>query len=237
MLIPLFYSFMSALSTLAGGLLPLFRPWREDSLRYLIAFAAGVMLSVAFWVMLPEIAGESSGNFLALGLGFFSLYIVEKLVLIHSCGEKECEAHTIGWVSLIGIAAESLLDGIAIAAGFALSPQLGLAVTLAVIAHEFPRGLTTSVIMMSSGYKKKVTLGALAVDALLTPVGAGLVLLGLFSGERAFQWLMAFAAGTFIYIGASDLLPEAHKRFNIKVVLCVLLGVVIIPGIELLTGI
>jgi zinc transporter ZupT len=235
-LLGLAFSFLSALSTIVGGLIPIYTRVREVGTRYLIGFASGVMVSVALLAMLPEIAEEGGINFIALALGFFSIYLVEKLVLLHSCGESECEFHTIGWTSLIGIAAESLLDGVAIAVGFSLTPAVGATVALAVIAHEFPRGFTTAVIMQGAGYRRVRVLGALAIDALFTPLGAALVLLGLFP-QSFFVPLFSFAAGTFLYVGASDLLPEAHRRFNIRVVALVMLGVVVIPLVELLTGI
>lgn len=234
MLTPLYYSLVTALATYIGGLLPLYSWLRHIQMRYVLAIASGVMLSVAFFEMLPEM-GPAEINFVALGVGFFSIYIIEKLVLIHSCGESECETHTIGLVSLIGIAVESLVDGMAIAAGFSLAPAIGIPIALAVMVHEIPRGFTTSVIMKTSGYKNRTIVLGLSVDALFCPLGAALVVFWLRTvPTNLFQLLLAFAAGTFIYIGASDLLPEAHKRFNIKVVMMVVAGVLLIPGMELL---
>ncbi len=230
------FSFLSALSTIGGGLIPIYTRVRAMDTRYLIGFASGVMVSVALLAMLPEIAQEGGINFIALALGFFSIYLVEKLVLLHTCGESECEFHTIGWTSLIGIAAESLLDGVAIVISFSLAPAVGVAVAFSVIAHEFPRGFTTAVIMQGCGYPRYKVWGALAIDSLFTPLGAALVLLGLFP-QSFYVPLFSFAAGTFLYVGASDLMPEAHRRFNILVVASVMLGVVLIPLVELLTGI
>jgi len=239
-LLGLAFSFLSALSTIAGGLIPIYTRVREMDTRYLIGFASGVMVSVALLAMLPEMAKEGGINFIALAVGFFSIYLVEKMVLLHSCPEGvmlgECEFHTIGWTSLIGIAAESLLDGVAIVISFSLAPAVGVTVALAVIAHEFPRGFTTAAIMQGAGYSRIRVLGALAIDSLFTPVGAALVLLGLFP-QSFYVPLFSFAAGTFLYVGASDLMPEAHRRFNIRVVALVMLGVVLIPLVELVTGI
>ncbi|MFQ5826671.1 MAG: ZIP family metal transporter, partial [Dehalococcoidia bacterium] len=204
-MVALVFAFISALAAIFGGLLPIYTRLRELGPRYLIGFAAGVMLTVAFLEMIPEMieeANEASVVFLAVG--FFSLYLVEKLVMIHGCPEGECEIDThthIGWVSLIGIAAESLLDGIAIAIGFSLEPTLGITIAVAVIVHEVPRGFTTVVIMKGAGYERGKVFAALGVDSLATPLGAGLVLLGLFPSGW-FPFLLAFAAGTFIYVGA-----------------------------------
>lgn len=228
---PLLLAFAAALATLLGGFLPLYTPVKKMATRYLLGFAAGVMLSVALLEMLPELAEEGGVNYLAVAAGFFLLYLVEKLGVIHSCPEGECEVHTLPWTALIGIATESLLDGAAIAIGFAINPVLGGTIALAVIAHEFPRGFTTGVIMRLGGYRQALTLGGLALDAFLAPLGAALVLLGVFP-EQFSGVLLAFAAGTFLYVGAADLLPEAHRRFNIWVVASVMVGVLLIPVLE-----
>lgn len=209
-----------------GGLLPLYTRLKEVELRYLVGFASGLMISIAFFDMLPEIKPE---NVNALAIGFFFTYLLEKFVMIHSCGERECESHTIGWTTLIGIAAESLVDGAAIATGYAVAPALGLTIALAVFVHEMPRGFSTTVIMRQSNYGNPLIYLALFIDAGFTPLG---VILAHFFPPGLFTNLLAFSAGTFIYVGASDLLPEAHRRFNIQVVICVLAGALLVPLLE-----
>lgn len=93
------------------------------------------------------------------------LRLVEQRYLVaFAGGEAECETHVMGWPALIGIAAESLIDGLAIAVGFRLAPALGLLIALAVFVHEVPRGLTTAVIMQEAGYSRIKTWVALLVD-------------------------------------------------------------------------
>jgi len=219
----LIYAFLAAGATILGGLLPIYTRIRNVEIRYTLAFASGLMISVAFFDMLPE--AEIAVNYIFLGVGFFSLYVVEKLIIIHTCGEEECEVHSIGWVSIIGIAFESIIDGLAIAAGYNVEPVLGAVITLGVIAHEVPRGFSTTIIMRNSNYSMRNTFIALFIDAFFTPLGA---LLAFVFPIKRFAALLALTAGTFLYIGASDLLPEAHKKFNIKVVLAVLLGMVVV---------
>lgn len=221
------YALIAAAATIIGGLLPLYTRIKHIELRYLIGFASGVMLSVAFFDMLPEIRPEARIDFFAIALGFFIIYAIEKVTMIHSCGEHECESHKVGWVSIIGIATESLVDGIAIAVGYLINPAVGIVIAAAVIVHELPRGFSTAVIMKAARYRKGKVLTALMIDAFFAPLGATVVLLNLFplGFERS---LLAFAAGTFLYIGASDLLPEAHKRFNIFVVASVIAGATVI---------
>ena len=226
----LLLSLVVAVATLASGLLPLASRMRAVEMRYLVGFASGAMVSIAIFDMMPEMAMRSP---LPMALGFFAIYLIEKLVLIHACGEAECESHTVGGVALIGIAAESLIDGAAIAAGYAVSPRLGLGIAGAIFVHEMPRGFTTTVIMRQAKYGLGPTLAALLVDALFTPVGA--ILAGLVP-TMAFGDLIGFAAGTFLYVGASDLLPEAHRRFNLRVVASVLVGATLIPALAGLLG-
>ena len=229
----LLFSLISAAATLLGGFLALRTGLKNIGLRYLLAFASGLIISIAFFEMIPQ-ANISSlqQNAFALGAGFFLVYLVEKLVMIHACGEKECETHAVGWVSIVGIALESLIDGVAIAAAFLANPALGIVVAAAVIAHELPRGFSTAVIMRSAKLPNVLVWGSVLADAFLTPIG---VLIAVFI-PLPIETLIAFTAGTFLYIGASDLLPEAHQKFNIQVIACVFLGVVVFFVIETLSA-
>lgn len=225
-LAPLGYALVACLAAYIGGAL-FFVLKRALSIRYLIGFAAGVMLATAFFEMMPEAELKETLGPLLLGLGFFSLYFIEKIVTIHTCPERLCETHTLGWTALIGIAFESLIDGFAIAVGYIVSPLLGVTVAIAIIIHELPRGLSTVVIMKAAGYSSTRAILALSIDAVFTPIGALFVLLNVVP-QLPMEYLLAFVAGAFIYIGASDLLPEAHRKFNIYVVLSVILGALLI---------
>lgn len=133
---------------------------------------------------------------------------------------------------MIGLGLESVLDGIAIGVGYATAPALGLFIAIAVIVHELPVGFSTSVIMITN-HGKKDTLIALFSTSFLTVVGAAIYSIfptGLFGS------VLAFTAGTFLYIGASDLLPEAHKKADWLVIISVLAGAALVPAIELLHG-
>lgn len=229
-MIPLFYTLVISAATLAGGALPMYTQLRLIEQRYMVAFTSGVMVAIALFDLIPEM---DSHNAVALLAGFFIIYLLEKLVMIHACGEAECDAHTMGWSALIGIAAESLIDGVAIAVGFRAAPALGLLIALAVFVHEVPRGLTTTVIMQEAGYSRLKVWMALAVDAGFAPLG---VLLAGFISSSAFEWLIGFTAGVFLYVGASDLLPDAHRRFNLRVVLSTVTGGGLIPFLGILLG-
>jgi zinc transporter ZupT len=220
------YALLTAAATLVGGSLPLLTRLRHLEKRYTIAFAGGAMVSIALFDLIPQM---QTHNAAALAAGFFSIYLIEKLVLIHVCGEAECEVHSITLPAVVGIATESLIDGIAIAVSYRVEPALGTLVAVAVFAHELPRGFATTVIMRGAGHVLPVTLLVLAVDASFTPLG---VLVAEIFPSAWLEPLLGFTAGVFLYVGASDLIPEAHRRFNSKVVLATLAGAALIPAVS-----
>ncbi|MAG47581.1 hypothetical protein CL617_03170 [archaeon] len=217
------YALVAGLSTVLGGLLLLYTHLKRVNVRYMIAFAAGIIISTAFFEMIPEIP---SNTLIVVGVGFFFIYLLEKIVLIHACKEEECsyKYHNVGWFSLLGLTIDNFVDGAAIAAGFLIDPLLGVTVTIAVFSHELAQGLSTAIIMRDI-YSNKRILFALLIAALLTPIGA---YVSRFFPSMIFNNILAFAAGSFLYIGASDLLPEAHEKFNWKIILSVFVGVAFI---------
>lgn len=187
--------------------------------RYVIAFAAGVLLAATFFEILPETNLKSDAGYLALG--FITFYVLEKLIMIHACGEAECHTHHIGPIAVLGMALDNVVDGAGIMVGYLIDPFLGLTITLAVVCHEIPQGMTSALIMREAKWRVGGTILALVLAGLLYPIGA---LLAGFIPSDFQQKLLAFIAGDFIYLGAGDLLPEAHRQFNWKVVASVLGG-------------
>ena len=199
--------------------------------RYVIAVAAGVLLSATFFHILPEVDLKSDSLFLALG--FVTFYVLEKVMMIHACGENECDTHRIGPIAVLGMALDNVTDGAGIVAGYKVNPLLGLAITLAVILHEIPQGMTSAWIMREARWSKPLMLATLALASLLYPAGA--LFAGLIPSEFE-QKILAFVAGDFIYLGAGDLLPEAHRRFNWRVIGLVLVGMISMYALKLLEG-
>ncbi len=197
--------------------------------RYVIAFASGVLLAVTFFEILPQANLKSDALF--LGLGFITFYVLEKLVMIHACGESECETHEIGPVAVLGMALDNVVDGAGITVGYIIDPLLGLAITIAVVFHEIPQGMASALIMREAKWSRVRTLVVLGLAGLLYPVGA---LLAGFVPPQFQEKMLAFIAGDFIYIGAGDLLPEAHRRFNLKVILSVIAGMAFVLTLRLL---
>ncbi|MEE8075405.1 MAG: ZIP family metal transporter [Candidatus Binatia bacterium] len=197
--------------------------------RYVIAFSSGVLLAVTFFEILPQANLKSDALF--LGLGFITFYVLEKLVMIHACGESECETHEIGPVAVLGMALDNVVDGAGITVGYIIDPLLGLAITIAVVFHEIPQGMASALIMREAKWSRVRTLVVLGLAGLLYPVGA---LLAGFVPPQFQEKMLAFIAGDFIYIGAGDLLPEAHRRFNLKVILSVIAGMAFVLTLRLL---
>ena len=213
------YAFIAGSSDLLSGWFALREGADKIEARYVIAFAAGVLLAVTFFEILPEVDLKSDATFLALG--FVTFYVLEKVMMIHACGETECTTHQIGPIAVLGMALDNVVDGAGIAVGYRIDPLLGLAITVAVVFHEIPQGMTSAFIMREAKWSRTRMLLALGLAGLLYPVGA---LLAELIPPQSQQKMLAFIAGDFIYLGAGDLLPEAHRRFNWKVILSMIAG-------------
>jgi zinc transporter ZupT len=223
------YAVIAGSSDLVFGWLALRERANKIQPRYIIAFAAGVLLAVTFFEILPQADLKSDALFLALG--FLTFYVLEKVMMIHACEETECETHHIGPVSVLGMALDNVVDGAGIAIGYLIDPVLGLTITVAVVFHEIPQGMTSAFIMRQAHWSRGRTFLALALAGLLYPAGA---LFGEMIPPGFQQKMLAFIAGDFIYIGAGDLLPEAHRRFNWKVILSVIGGMAFMLVLEIL---
>jgi len=229
-MIPILLAFAAGLSDLFSGLIPFRFKLEESATRYVIGFAAGTMLGAVFFEMMPEL---HPGDAAYIGLGFFLFYLLERFTMIHSCGEAECtsETHRIGWIPVLGMASDNIVDGLGIAVAYLINPVIGVIVAVSVIIHEIPQGLTTTLLLKRSGQGTRAILFALAAEALLYPIGASLSSL---VPEALNTAVLAFVTGDFLYIAASDLLPDAHKQFNVKVIFSVIAGAAAIYFLELL---
>lgn len=229
-MISILLALFAGLSDLISGLIPFYHKLEESSTRYIIGFAAGTMLGAVFFEMLPELKSEDS---LYIGVGFFFFYLLERLTMIHSCGEYECtsEVHRIGWLPVLGMASDNIIDGLGIAIAYMINPLTGIVVALSVIIHEIPQGITTTLLLERAGQKKSAILAALLIEAILYPVGASFAS---FVPDGFNTMILGIVTGDFLYIAASDLLPDAHKKFNIKVIFSVIFGAIMVFFIEFL---
>jgi ZIP family zinc transporter len=149
------------------------------------------------------------------GLGFVFLYMLERLLSVKKIrlGDswKYVRHSTGGIYGASELALHSFVDGFAIGIGFHVDFQIGILVALAVIFHDFPDGMNTVTVMLNSGNSLKSSMRMLLLDAVTPVLGATLSLfVTLF--DRYLVYLLPFFAGGFLYLGASDLLPEAHDE-------------------------
>ena len=222
----LLYGLAAGIITFVAGALPIY--FNFKGVRYIIAVSAGVVIATVFLDLLPEANLER--NAWVLALGFLLFYVIGKLTMLHSCGEVECEEHSMNMVSIMGMSLDNIIDGIAITIGYLTDPHVGFAITVAVIIHEIPQDVTATVIMKDLGYSTKRMLLPILFASVSYPIGS---YVAVFIPSEFYAPTIAFVAGTFIYIGVGDLLTEAHKKFNIKVILAVLLGFMLVFLLEL----
>ena len=183
---------------------------------YLVSFSAGALIGDAFIHLLPEATAEGFGLGISfsviLGIGaFFSL---EKLVRWRHCHlpSTKDHPHTFAYMNLVGDAVHNLIDGLIIAASYLASIPVGIATTIAVLFHEIPQEMGDFGVLIHGGFKTRKALLVNFLTALTAVLGVIIALLisGLFENIEA--WLLAFAAGGFIYIALSDLVPELHNK-------------------------
>jgi len=231
----LFYSIVAGLATLLSSYIILReKVISEKKLIYFVGFSAGALLALAFFHLIPEaMTFNSSHSLYAAVCAFVIFYLLEQQIMMHSCSEGKCSHHHIdrskGLVGLWGIMLHSLIDGALIGTGFEVSRTLGAVTALAVLVHKIPDGISVSTIMRSSGFKRQEILKGVMLVALATPIGAVLsyLLLGGVS-ESVVGLALGASAGTFIYISASDLIPETHKNVNFWNSFYVVLGILFI---------
>lgn len=183
----------------------------------LVAFSAGALLGGAFLHLMPEAieAMEVSAAFSYLLVGFIIFFLIEKLLHWHHCHEGHCDMHAFTYLILFGDGIHNFIDGLVIAASFFVSIPFGIVTTLLIIGHELPQELGDFGVLLYGGFsRRKALLFNLASQ--LTAVAGGIAGFML-SGAAGFtELLLPFAAGGFVYIAASDLIPELHKENNLK---------------------
>lgn len=221
------YGGLAGLATIIGIVIVLYHEkWARRHSLQLVSFAAGTLLAAAFVEIIPEALTLYGGALLAAFAGFVFFYLLENAVMIHSCLEGGCAEHKFSVVSMLGLGFHSLLDGVAIGVGFEIGTALGLVTTFAVLAHELPEGISATGIMLHAKAKRTKVVAYSVAVALATPLGAIASYL-LFKGAdpSILGALLAVAAGSFIYVAASDMIPETHRKFNKSNVAALLLGI------------
>lgn len=232
----LFYSFLAALGTISGIYLVLWqKKWTQQNTVYLVSFAAGVLLSIVFLNLIPEAQELTPFAYLGVLFSFLFFYFLEHSLILHRCrgdhcrGELDLHHESLGVMALLGIGFHSLIDGVVIGLGFEVSTALGILATISVILHEIPEGISTISILLYARYPQKLAIFYSWLVALATPLGA---VLGSFLFRQVNPQLVglgfSFAAGSFLYVAATDLLPETHKTYKILNMFYAFLGVILI---------
>ena len=184
----------------------------------LVAFAAGSLIGGAFFHMIPaalEATADTLGIGIAVVAGFTTFFILEQLLHWHHChrAQSDCK-QPLTYLILIGDALHNFLGGLAIAGTFLIDIRLGVTSWLAAAAHEIPQELGDFGVLVHGGWSKRRALLFNVLSGLTFLVG-GLLAYGL-SFRMDVSWLIPFAAGNFLYIGASDLVPEVNKHHDLK---------------------
>jgi len=205
-------SFVGALTLFFKGKL------LDDILFFLVAFSAGTLIGGAFLHLVPE-ALESLPQetvFLYLLAGFIAFFLLEKYLYWRHCHEDKCPVHAFTYMNLVGDAFHNFLDGVVIAGAFSASVKIGLVTTVAVILHEIPQELGDFGVLIYGGFTKARALAYNFLFALTAMLGAigGYFLIKIVSGISVV--FLSLAAGGFLYIASSDLIPELHKQKGFK---------------------
>lgn len=221
------FSIATFFSTWVGGLFALkFR----DRLHFILSFTAGVLLGVVSFEILPEIFKEANGQgidamwgMVSLVAGFLIFHSLEKFVLIHHVHEADYAAHhhpRVGVLSALSLSAHSFMDGVGIGFGFQVSKSVGILVAVAVISHDFCDGLNTVSLMLVNRNTTRRSIAMLFLDS-ITPLLGATSTLFIRVPPFILMLYLGFFAGFLLYIGASDILPEAHSqnRSSITIIL------------------
>lgn len=244
----LIFTFLGSFVSLIGGVLLLLKEnlVRKKTLN-LVAFAAGAMLAAAFLDLLPEaireeaegtpIFGEYKGLLGVVLIGMVVFFFLERFLFWyhhHACPEgEECEAEvpTVPLL-IIGDSLHNFLDGVTIAGAFLVNIPLGIITSLAVFFHEIPQEMGNFGVLLALGMKREKVLAVNILSALFALLGAIMAFFLLEQFEFLIPVLVAFAAGNFIYIASSDLIPQLHQAFEKEKVagqtLSFLIGILVI---------
>jgi len=190
-------------------------------LLFLVSFSAGTLLGDAFIHLIPEAYGNSSSH-IAVSMyilsGILLFFVLEKIVHWRHCHKRACEKHPhpFAYNILVGDSLHNFIDGMVIAASFLVSVPIGIATTIAVIFHEIPQEIGDFGSLVYGGFSRMKALIFNFLTALTAILGAIVVLIIGKGSTEIISFLIPLTAGGFIYIAASDLIPQLHKEEDVK---------------------
>ncbi len=201
---------------------------KEKSLKeiviFLVSLSAGALMGGAFLHLIPEsivVCSPEDLNtlFVNVLVGFVIFFLLEKLLHWRHCHDVNCKVHRVkmfGYMNLIGDAVHNFIDGLVIAAAFVTDVNLGITTSIAIASHELPQEIGDFGVLIHSGMKRKKAILFNFITA-LTAVMGGIVGYVMSSSVSSFvPMLLPIAAGGFIYIASSDLIPELKKSTDLK---------------------
>ena len=201
-------------ATMLGGTFALFR---RDRLHLILGFSAGAVLGVALFDLLPEAFELATKRHAAatvtllVAVGFFSFMFLNRILLLHPEHDDDAAPRRSGALGAASLSLHSFLDGVGIGLAFKVSTAVGAVVAAAVLAHDFSDGINTVTVVLKNRGRGLLALRWLAVDAIAPVAGVGSTYLFTLSAVQL-GLVLALFCGFFLYIGASDLLPESHHR-------------------------
>lgn len=208
---------------------------KEDSLKtkllFLVSLSAGALFGDAFLHLIPEALEESgtSSAPLMILLGIIVFFVFEKVLHWHhhhaEDNDEDIKIHPVGPMVLVSDVIHNVIDGMVIAASFYVSPSVGIATTIAVMLHEIPHEIGNVSLLIHAGFSRMRAIIFNFISAGGALLGALFVVIFAEKADGLINSLIPFAAGTFIYIAGSDLVPELHKDIGIKKTLLQLLGI------------
>jgi ZIP family zinc transporter len=204
---------LATVAILAGGFLAL---RLAGALPTVLALSGGIVVAVALLDLLPEAmehVGEPHDAAPVIAAGFLAFFLVERLLVLHHRDDPE-EArshHHVGTAGALALALHTFTDGVGIGLAFGLSTETGLLVLVAVVSHGFADGLNTVSFVMSQSGDRSQAWRWLRIDAVAPVLGATLGSL-LVVSDQTLGYLLSAYAGFFLYMGATDILPEAHSH-------------------------
>jgi ZIP family zinc transporter len=229
---------LTVLATFVGGRVAL---RLSHTLPTVIALTGGVVVAVALFDVLPEgidNVGDANEATALVAVGFLAFFFAERaLVLHHRDDPDEARAHErVGVLGALGLSIHSFVDGLGIGLAFSLNSTTGFLVFIAVVSHDFADGLNTvSFVLSQSGDRRQATRW-LTIDAIAPLLGA---IVGSFAGVPAqtLGYILCVYSGFFLYMGATDLLPEAHAHASWRKVGLTASGFALIFVITRLAGV
>jgi zinc transporter ZupT len=228
---PILLAVITCFSTLLGGV---FAARRRKNMGILEAFAAGVLITTSMLDLLPQTFKLAMSINVSLEdvmtltiIGFLFLYIISRLITAHVLNEEgvysEIQHPLGGLFATSELSVHSFIDGLAIGFGFEADIHVGIIIAIAVICHDFTDGLSTVTVMLNSGNSLKNSLQMLFLDA-IAPILGSVAALFIALQQYYMVLLLPFFAGGFLYLGASDLLPEAHRSNSqvLSIISCIM---------------